>query len=202
MKQKLVVTFALAALLGTTACGGRKANIVKIDQVDDYEKSCMALKMETDLIKHEIKELVPEADKASENFALALGGAITVVPWLFMDFTHSEEKEIDAYRKRHMHLAVLAADKKCAEDIKPIPEYYKEVILDKRYRARISERRLAKEQRAKELADLRDNRRRLKKLRKIREKLEKQELASITTLDEVDQKIEDAENFENIMSKK
>jgi hypothetical protein len=103
----------LAVLSFLSACGGRAANPVMAQQYGDQSKSCEALKVEMIGIQQEIQRLVPETDKTGKNVALGVTGAIFIVPLLFMDLSHAEQEEVNAYRQRYNNLATIATDKGC-----------------------------------------------------------------------------------------
>ena len=42
-----------------------------------------------------------------------------------MDFSESEQIEVNALRQRYNHLALIAGDKDCGYDTKPIPAFDK-----------------------------------------------------------------------------
>jgi len=115
-----MVSTALAAAL-LSGCAGRAANPVMVQQYGDQAKSCQALEMDMSFIESEVQRLVPKTEKTGSNVALGVAGAFLLVPWFFMDFSQSEQVEGNAYRQRYNHLAMLAMDKGCATDRKPIP---------------------------------------------------------------------------------
>lgn len=104
------------------ACGGRTANPVMVQQYGDQKKSCAGLESEMVGIQQEISQLLPETDKGGKNTALGVTGFLFIVPLFFMDFSHAEQEEINAYRNRYNNLASIAADKGCDVDTRPIPE--------------------------------------------------------------------------------
>lgn len=75
--------------------------------------------------QQEISRLIPETEKTGMNTALGITGLFIIVPWFFMDFSESEQIEINAYRQRYNHLALIAMDKNCGYDVKPIPAFDK-----------------------------------------------------------------------------
>ncbi|CAG5011399.1 hypothetical protein DYBT9275_04941 [Dyadobacter sp. CECT 9275] len=120
MKIKIALLLLITSL-STTACGGRAANPVMTMQYGDQKKSCRALESEMIGVQQEISRLVPKTDKTGKNVALGVAGAFVLFPWFFMDFSHAEEEEVNAYRQRYNNLASLAADKGCDIDTRPIP---------------------------------------------------------------------------------
>jgi len=117
--KRLVIAVSTIALL--SACGGRAANPVMVNQYGDQRKSCAALEMEMNTIQQEISRLMPQTEKTGKNVALGVAGAFFLVPWFFMDLSHAEQEEVNAYRQRYNTLATLAADKKCDIDTTQIP---------------------------------------------------------------------------------
>lgn len=118
MKKSISLLLTISML---SACGGRAANPIMTAQYGDQRKSCAALETEMVGIQQEIAQLVPATDKTGKNVALGVAGAFFLVPWFFMDFSHAEEEEVNAYRQRYNNLASIAADKKCDVDTRPIP---------------------------------------------------------------------------------
>lgn len=111
----------LLTIIMLSACGGRTANPVMAQQYGDHRKSCKALETEMVGIQQEIARLVPDTDKTGKNVALGIAGAFVLFPWFFMDFSHAEEEEVNAYRQRYNNLVSIAADKNCDIDTRPIP---------------------------------------------------------------------------------
>lgn len=122
--RKTYLTQTTSLILTITmlsACGGRAANPVMVQQYGDQKKSCRALETEMVGIQQEIARLQPEEDKTGKNVALGVTGFFFLVPLFFMDFSHAEEEEVNAYRQRYNNLASIAADKNCDIDTHPIP---------------------------------------------------------------------------------
>ena len=112
-------TFMLAG------CGGRAANPIMVSQFGDSRKSCESLQLGMSQVQQEIARLVPDTEKTGTNTALAVTGLFLVVPLFFMDFTESERIEVNAYRNRYNHLAMIATDKNCGYDTTPIQSFEK-----------------------------------------------------------------------------
>jgi hypothetical protein len=113
---------ALIATVALTGCAGRAANPVMIQQYGDNAKSCTALEYDMAFVESEVQRLVPSTEKTGKNVALGVTGAFFLVPLFFMDFSQAEQMEVNAYRQRYNHLAILAMDKGCATERKPIPD--------------------------------------------------------------------------------
>ena len=110
--------FLLIACLILTACAGRTANPIMVQQYGDTNKSCEALEADMSFVNSEMSRLLPETSKTGKNVALGVTGAIFLVPLFFMDFSKAEQIEVDALRQRYHHLNLIAQDKKC--NIKPL----------------------------------------------------------------------------------
>lgn len=117
--KKLISLLLTLSLI--SACGGRAANPIMTAQYGDQRKGCAALETEMMGIQQEIALLIPETDKTGKNVALGVAGAFLLVPWFFMDMSHAEQEEVNAYRQRYNNLASIAADKRCNVDTRPIP---------------------------------------------------------------------------------
>ncbi len=108
-----------------SGCAGRAANPVMVAQYGDDRKSCEALQMAMSQTQQEISRLIPDTEKTGSNVALGVAGLFLIVPLFFMDFSESEKIEVNAYRQRYNHLALIATDKKCGDDIAQIPGFEK-----------------------------------------------------------------------------
>ncbi len=117
-KVSIAVTLVSVAILA--GCAGRAANPVMIQQYGDNAKSCPALEQDMAFIESEVQRLVPDTEKTGKNVALGVTGAVFLVPLLFMDFSQAEQMEVNAYRQRYNHLAILSMEKGCVTDRKPI----------------------------------------------------------------------------------
>ena len=96
-----------------TACAGRPANPIAVAQIGDENRSCSALIAEMSQIDANIAAKLPETQKTGKNVALGVAGLFLLVPWFFMDFTESEQIEIEAMRNRYTRLSSIAGDKGC-----------------------------------------------------------------------------------------
>lgn len=112
--MKKHIASSLLMVLVLSACAGRPANPVMVDQVGDNKKTCATLEAEMKGVQSEIQRLLPESDKSGKNIGLGVAGAFLLVPLFFMDLTESEKIEINAYRQRYNRLNILATEKKCA----------------------------------------------------------------------------------------
>jgi hypothetical protein len=115
-------------------CGGRAANPVMVAQYGDNKRSCEALQVGMSQTQQEISRLVPETEKAGMNTALGVTGLFLIVPLFFMDFTESERIELNAYRQRYNHLAMIAMDKNCGYDTIPIQSFEKPNVVEEKKR--------------------------------------------------------------------
>ena len=125
---KFEYTIKLKAWLGLlllavflSGCGGRKANPVLVKQPGDGQLSCFALKTEIADLEECMQELAPATNKAGKNVGLGVVGWFLFVPWVFMDFSEAEKKELEAYRQRYNHLARFYNTNRCYAS-KPLPE--------------------------------------------------------------------------------
>jgi len=106
---------ALAAAVTLSACAGRPANPIAVSQIGDESRSCEALIAEMSQIDADIARKLPDTQKTGKNVALGIAGLFFLVPWFFMDFTESEQIEIEAMRNRYTRLNSIAADKHCGQ---------------------------------------------------------------------------------------
>lgn len=135
--MKGYVSAALMAFL-LAGCAGRAANPVMVQQYGDSAKSCQALEAELSHIESEVQRLIPQTEKTGKNAALGTAGFFLLVPLFFMDFSQAEQIEVNAYRQRYNHLAILAMEKGCEtertpvlpepEKVKPEPAQNKEYL--------------------------------------------------------------------------
>jgi hypothetical protein len=121
--RSLIAPAVLAATIVLAGCGGRAANTVMIAQYGDAKKSCAALELEMSQMQESIQKLMPKTDKTGKNVALGVTGAIFLVPLFFMDLSQAEQMEVDAFRQRYNHLAVIATDKECDIKAEPLPAF-------------------------------------------------------------------------------
>ena len=119
MNKKLVISLMFMGIVG---CAGRAANPVMVQQYGDQNKSCEAIEKELAFIESEVQRLSSKTEKTGKNVGLGVAGALLIVPWFFMDFSESEQVEIDAFRRRYNHLIILAEDKKCGLAKEQIPD--------------------------------------------------------------------------------
>lgn len=113
----------ISLVVALSACAGRPANPVMIQQYGDSNKSCVTLEREMSLVQAEIQRLIPETEKTGTNTALGITGFFFIVPLFFMDLSESEQVEINALRQRYNHLMIIASEKKCGVEGEQIPEF-------------------------------------------------------------------------------
>lgn len=118
--SKAFIAVTLVSIAALSGCAGRAANPVMVQQYGDNAKSCQALEHDMAFIESEVQRLVPDTEKTGKNVALGVTGAFLLVPLFFMDFSHSEQIEVNAYRQRYNHLAMLAMDKGCETERRTI----------------------------------------------------------------------------------
>ena len=123
MRRMLAVV--LIACMGIYGCAGRTPNPVASYQPGDEKKSCNALKAEIANTEADIQRILPNSDKTGSNVALGIAGAFLLVPWFFMDFSRADQVELEAHRRRYNALVILASEKSCGFEIKPLPELQK-----------------------------------------------------------------------------
>lgn len=119
--RKATITFLTAAVFTLSACGGRTANPVMVNQYGDQNKNCKAIEFEMTSIQGEIQRLLPKKDKTGKNVALGVAGWFLIVPWFFMDFKNAEATEYEAYRQRYNHLGAIAMGKNCSLNMEEYP---------------------------------------------------------------------------------
>lgn len=125
MIRSTLNALTIGTLLLTTACAGRTPNPVSEYQYGDEKKSCERLRADISSINAEIAALLPDADKTGQNVALGVAGAFLIVPWFFMDFSESEQVEVNALRRRHNNLVGISSEKNCGFEDKEIPPFEK-----------------------------------------------------------------------------
>lgn len=94
-------------------------------QYGDENKSCQRLRADISSTNSEIATLLPDTDKTGTNVALGVAGAFLLVPWFFMDFSESEQVEVNALRRRHNNLVAISGEKQCGLDAREIPPFEK-----------------------------------------------------------------------------
>ena len=117
------ISIIFTTLIFITACAGRTANPVMVQQYGDHNKSCNALGKELQFIETEISRLVPETEKTGTNVALGVAGVFLIVPWFFMDFSEAEQVEVNAFRQRYNNLIIIAEEKGCGINKKEVPDF-------------------------------------------------------------------------------
>jgi hypothetical protein len=119
MKKSIVV---VAVCIGLSACAGRTPNPIQSYQPGDDRKSCAALRAELTNTETDIRAKIPESDKTAQNVALGVAGVFLIVPWFFMDLSKADQVELEALRRRYNTLAIMASEKQCGFDVKPIQD--------------------------------------------------------------------------------
>ncbi len=107
---------SLALMIFIAGCGGHMANPVERYSPGDENKSCNALKAETEQLDQEIVLKQQEIKKRDGlNIVYFVTGWFIIVPWFFMDVKGSQEVELDALRARKKALSIIYADNGCGE---------------------------------------------------------------------------------------
>ena len=115
-------TIVVAVCFGLSACAGHTPNPVQSYQPGDDRKSCAAIKAELTNTEADIRAKVPDADKTAQNVALGVAGVFLIVPWFFMDLSKADQVELEALRRRYNTLVIMASEKQCGFDVKPIQD--------------------------------------------------------------------------------
>lgn len=101
-------SITLVCLAVLSACGGRVARPVPVENNFDGSLSCAHIEAEFDVNKRKLVALGDErSDKVGYNI-----GTVLISP-LFLDFSGSEKEEIEALHQRNKRLAELAKNKGC-----------------------------------------------------------------------------------------
>ncbi len=124
--MKSLATLAIIALL-ITACAGRSPRPVIVTQYGDPYKSCDLLALEFELIKKEVRRLLPESDTFTYNASMGVAGLFYFYPWFFLNLTEAEQREIEALHHRYNHLINIAKKKECGFSYKPAPVLKREI---------------------------------------------------------------------------
>jgi hypothetical protein len=123
MKKTLVAVAILA--MAAYGCAGRTPNPVAGYELGDDRKSCNSLKAELANTHADIQRKLPDVNKTGQNVALGVTGAFLLVPLFFMDFSKADQIEVEALRRRYNNLVILASEKSCGFEDKPIPDFQK-----------------------------------------------------------------------------
>jgi|GEM_PF-1199423 len=100
---------ALTALL-LTGCGGRKLDLVEVHRDTDVRLTCGHMDAEFHVNTNRIAGLTGErSHETTNNF-----GMLLVAP-LFLDFSGTERKEIQALQQRNLRLIDLMTEKECTD---------------------------------------------------------------------------------------
>lgn len=98
----------LITLFLLTSCGGRPLNLVDEENVFDDQLTCSHIMGEFEMNVEKISDISKERSKENGNNI----GLLLVAP-LFLDFSDTEKKEIEALQKRNKRLESLALNKQC-----------------------------------------------------------------------------------------
>lgn len=133
-KFKPVLVLIVMVLFSSHSCAGRAANPVKVTKSSDVEKTCKALRKETEQIKRNIRKMIPSIKKKDKKRTLLmLSGGFLIVPWFFLDLSEADHIEANAKRQRYNYLADLAGKRNCRFKVPKIKKFY---FDDKGYKKR------------------------------------------------------------------
>jgi hypothetical protein len=121
MKNK-VLAWLLTLCFVVSGCAGRTPNPVSEAQPGDERKSCNALKAELSNVDADIERKAPGADKTGMNVILGIAGIFLLVPWFFMDLSKADQTEVDALKRRHNAIAILASERDCSFEVSAAPD--------------------------------------------------------------------------------
>jgi|TARA_B110000090_G_C12937732_1_gene276098 hypothetical protein len=112
--------FALLGLIGLflLGCAGKTAQPIRVIEITDSSLTCAQLLAQIYSLERGGAELAGQTDKTGKNAALLVAGALTIVPYFFMDLKEGEAIELNAVRARHMHLSKLYQTNKCGDKVK------------------------------------------------------------------------------------
>ena len=125
------VSFVVLAF--ATGCAGRKPQMVEIYRPGDAAQTCQSIEDETTVIQGAMVRLMPGADKTAKNWVLGTAGYFFIVPYFFMDLSHAEQQEINAYRFRYNRLLEMAQSKGCGMKREPLPDFADKKIMKEYY---------------------------------------------------------------------
>lgn len=103
------------------SCAGRVANPILVKQVNDEYMGCEQIYQEMKNNDTEILNRIPKTQKKAENITYGIAGVFLLAPWLFMDLSTAEKKEIIAYQDRNEHLRHMAKSRNCRMSLLPKP---------------------------------------------------------------------------------
>jgi hypothetical protein len=131
-KTKRLICLLLSVSIFHAGCAGRQANPIPAYLPGDENLSCSALKAEMTQIQSDMQRLLPSTNKFATNTLWAIGGAVLIVPFFFMDLKDAEKIEYEAMRTRYNRLLILATDKNCdmaGLSSKPIPSIEEQKVI-------------------------------------------------------------------------
>mgnify|MGYP006148154555 FL=1 len=99
-------------------CAGKTAQPIRVIEITDSSLTCAQLLANIYNLESSGAELAGQTNKMGRNAALAVAGALTIVPYFFMDLKQGEAIELNAVRARHMHLSKLYQTNKCGDKVK------------------------------------------------------------------------------------
>lgn len=141
MKTLIVLILFMMILFG---CAGRKPEPVPVYMPGDEKRDCESLKDEIVDIQKKMHALLPKTDKTVVNTlwsvggtvasnTAVVGGAVGIVPYLFIDMKDADRIEYEAFRRRHNRLLLITQSKFCnMSDIRaePIPSLAERKLLE------------------------------------------------------------------------
>ena len=137
MKLKQLATLGLCAVL-IAGCAGREANRVSVVQDGDFNRDCSSLHLEANSNDSQIKALITEhAKKSNNNAALTVVSVIIFLPALFaLDLKGAAKAEYEALLQRTTHLSNIAKNQGCEPiPVKTLDDFKQEIAEEKKREA-------------------------------------------------------------------
>jgi len=130
----------------STGCAGHQPDPVPVYSPGDENRTCESLKQEIVEIQGKMLALLPKTDKTVANTlwsvsgtvasnAAVAGGAVGIVPYLFIDMKDAERIEYVAFRRRHNRLLLIEQSKSCdMNDVRaePIPSLAEKKAIEEK----------------------------------------------------------------------
>jgi hypothetical protein len=108
--------FLVVVFMFICSCGGRLANPVSVQRPQDAQITCPQIDGEINQIRYDISELYSQATTSRKrNVIFNLLSSFFPPAYVLSDVHQAEKVEINAFRKRHNYLVMLATDKGCGE---------------------------------------------------------------------------------------